>query len=116
VAWTEVPFATYTGEIIAVLVIFAVTAASFALERLEGWARRHRHVHELLTRSYRELTLLGIISLVLFIIQEAGALRNSGALTRLQYLHVAVFAVVITFVLYVVLLLLSSRRAPASGG
>lgn len=100
----------YIGLVISILVLAGVTALSWCLGLLDAWASQHRHVGELLRRTYRELTILGLVALVLFIIEQADAITSDVARLELEYIHIALFAIVATFVIYVSMMLVLSRR------
>ena len=106
-----ISFDLYAAEIMAILLIFSVAVLSVGFTLLEKWATGHEHSHFLyiLLRASRELALLGLVSLLLFVIEQADAIKNHVAEGRLQFLHIGLFGIASTFLLYVTFLLLSSN-------
>ena len=106
----QIPYPVYIGLIIAVLVLAGVTFLSWVVELVDSWALHHRHIAEILQRSYRELALLGLIALVLFIVEQAHAIANETALLELEYIHIGIFSVVAVYLVYTAVNLFLSRR------
>ena len=110
-----ITYDVFSGEIMAVLTIVGVSLISYLFSALEEWSKTHAHSHHtyILFRASRELALLGLVSLILFALEQSNAIRNQTAENRLAYLHIAIFGIVLTFLCYTGVLLLSSHAISA---
>ena len=106
----QLRFDVWSGLLVATCVLAVVAALSKALELADGWGARHRHAGAVLQRALRELTLLGVVSLLLFVIEEAHAIKSAATNAQLARVHVALFVLALVFIAYTVVMLALSRR------
>ena len=106
----QLSFPVWSGLLVAVIVLAVVAALSKALELLDRWGAAHRHAGEVLRRAFRELTLLGIVSLLLFIVEESHVINSDVVNDELALEHVALFCLAAVFIVYVAVMLALSRR------
>lgn len=106
------PNLVFIGETVAVSVIFGLIVVSWLISYLDEYGRKHKHTGEVINRAYRETMLLGLVAFVLFIVEQAAG-SGAGAqevLHETELIHVALWSIVIVYILWIVLLLYQSRR------
>jgi hypothetical protein len=75
------------GQTIAIVTLFGLVGAQWALEQFEGAVANHRHVLTLLRHTYRELMLVGLISLLLYVFEAALNAKNEDVLYSFESTH-----------------------------
>ncbi|RYE96565.1 MAG: hypothetical protein EOO41_04430, partial [Methanobacteriota archaeon] len=96
---------------IALATVLGLLLLHTALHHLDAWAKAHRHIEDMLRSGYRELTTVGLISLVMFLIQSVSALDKSSAeVHEFETLHIMLFILAVVFLFSIVMLVLLSVR------
>lgn len=72
------------GQIVAVLTMFGLVATHWLFDRLDEAVTNHRHIQAMLKHAFRELSITGAISFVLFSIEAAGAIKDEETLMAFE--------------------------------
>jgi hypothetical protein len=88
---------TNTAEVIAIGVILGSLLIHSVIMELEHRFERHRHLTLMLQELYRELMILGIISLGLFLVEVNNTSLSDSEKHLFEQVHLTVFLVVILY-------------------
>jgi len=105
---SQVSSEAFTSEAITVILLLVIFTVGLLVEAVDDWSLHHRAARALLQVVWRELTLLGLVACILFVVDASGVSGTASEL--LQSLHVTVALLVGIYIAVCAFVLWASRR------
>lgn len=99
---------------VAVCTVAGVIALQWGAGQLDAFVAGRKQTHEIVTMAYRELMILGLAALGLFLLQSSGALVGEAILHAFEQIHMGLFLVALLYTGSVMYLVRLSTKIAAA--